>query len=280
MMHVTKQYLSVPATQLSWILITGFWASGKKTTISYGKNSSLRNSSTSDIVIRRYAVEWWSAKIGQTGQASVADNAATSSLPRQSTPRMSLTTGGHNPTFPRAPTNVGRWSSPTPSACNTWSLCSQRTWSCGNHGSGLLHYLLLEHITHITITRRPTIQNAIQKNWILPKKHNSISSKNKFNILTRYNSKTSTAASTVNLVLSQFIALIAHLCSQHICCDAVCCAGSSATADICWSIQQVTSPALYTLSMFYSFSWANVCKTVCLMLSACCPILSVCLSCL
>jgi len=55
-----------------------------------------------------------------------------------------------------------------------------------------------------------------------------------FRQITRYNSKTSTVVTVVNLVRSQ--AYSVHLCSQHVCRDAARGAGSSATAGTCFKL--------------------------------------------
>jgi len=55
-----------------------------------------------------------------------------------------------------------------------------------------------------------------------------------FRQIARYNSKTSTVASVVNLVRSQAITPSVHLCWQHVYRDAARRAGSLATFDTCF----------------------------------------------
>jgi len=103
--------------------------------------------------------------IGQTGQVSVEDNAATvlSSPPKEA--YNVADNSGYNPTFPRVLTQLHWRLSPTlvSHAICTRSLNCQQKRPRGNHRSGLLHYLSPEHITHMTITRRPKIGNDIWK---------------------------------------------------------------------------------------------------------------------
>jgi len=94
---------------------------------------------------------------------------------------MSLTMGGHNPTFHVC------WRTlhcllhhlhavPGPCTANRNGPVAVIEWR-----SGLLHYLLPEHIGHLTITRRRKIQNKIWKKLNVAKR-NRLCLKNEFNI--------------------------------------------------------------------------------------------------